>query len=206
MKEFLLEHKSYIFIFIGLVIVALFGVYKAVTSSARHRREYKEEEARILFLKSLKEKFARIDYSLIQSASASELLEGIALHYQLKLQNEPDMIAAFNLIPLWARYAYTLDIFASEGASPVKFFKENGKPLTLLLSEAFTAVGQTEQGRLLKELEIMFDDEREDVSLSYARADEIEKEFLSSYSADLLHEDFASYVKAMPESEFVNKI
>lgn len=205
MTDFFMNNKQYIVLIIAVTVFAVFGIYKAVTSSAEHNRLYRQEEEKIKRLKFLKDKFSVLTAETVASSEDSDLLEGIALRCQLMLQKKDDMDGAFSVLSLPVQYIYTLDIFVSEVGKPTDFFKNNGKPLTDLLLPALSAIGCENESRLLSPLKEMYDEDREDVSLDREKAALTDKKFEEVYDSSEVKLKAAKYIRDRAE-EIINEL
>ncbi len=196
MIEWLTKYWYLIILFFAVLAFTVFGVYKAAKASAKHNRLYREEEEKIKRLKYLREEFPSLSEDVIDGAPDGDLLEGIALFYQLRLQKEEDMVSAFSALSEPAQFVYTLDIFSSEGGSLTGFYRENGKPLTELLVPAFEAVGLGAYKKYALPICRMLDGEDETVSVDYAKMEQNETAFQEIYSAETLKSKAAAYIRA----------
>ena len=93
-----LDNYGYLLVILAAVcVVFVIILYFAAKAYRKRTALYKAEEAEIKRLVALKEKFRPVTKDAIENASADELLEGIALSYQLTLQKEEDIEGRFNL-------------------------------------------------------------------------------------------------------------
>lgn len=192
--------QNYKTITVILAIACMVVLYFAIRSSRRHKRLYREEEAKITRLRALKDKFSTLSTQVIAEADETELLEGTALHYQLRIQKHDNIEKEFSLLPLCARYVYTLDIFSSEGGVPSQFYKNNGNILRELFIPALNEIGEGRLAKIVAPLARMYDPEDEMASIDnniIAKADEA---FAEIYNAEEFKIKAAQYIKNEAES------
>ena len=179
-------------------VFAAFMIKKAAQAYRRHHKELRAEEARILRLKALKEKYVPLTKEAIANAPAEELLEGTALGLQLQLQKEENMERAFLALNEAQQFVYTLDVFRSDGTAAV-FFKESGQILVLRIAPAFRAVGLSEFQKTIDRLAVMFDENDETTSLDRAFVAAADREFAAGDLLTKIKLQGANYIQNHPE-------
>ncbi len=194
MAQWFSQYWYLVIVFFAVLIFTVFGVYKASVAYRHHNKLYRQEEEKIKRLVALKEKFYPLSETAIDTADDCDLLEGVALSYQLKLQKESDMTTAFNNLPVQARYIYTLDIFVSEGAVVSEFYRANGKELKTLIVPAMKAVGENELSELCAELYDMFDEDSE-VSVDKEKIAEVDEKFKQIFNSATFKLKAAEYIR-----------
>ncbi|MDD6022074.1 MAG: hypothetical protein ACI4GA_05655 [Acutalibacteraceae bacterium] len=194
MAEWFSQYWYLVIVFFAVLAATIFGTYKASKAYKRHNRLFHEEEEKMKRLVELKQKFEVLTEDTIDSADDGDLLEGVALSYQLKLQKQADMTAEFEKLPIQARYIYTLDIFSSEGAVVSEFYRNNGKELKDLLVPALRAIGESEEARLCVPISSMFDDDSE-VSIDKAKIDETDAAFKNIFDLNKFKLAAAKYIR-----------
>ncbi len=194
MSEWLSQYWYLVIIFFVVLAATIFGMYRASGAYKMHNKLFHEEEEKMKRLVKLKEQFVPLTKAAIDSASDSDLLEGVALSYQMALQKETDMTAAFEKLPLQARYIYTLDIFTSEGAVVSEFYRNNGKELKSLISPAMEVIGERNAAKICKSLYAMFDEDSE-VSVDYELIAETDKKFSENFDLDRFKLNAAEYIR-----------
>ena len=177
MIEWLVEYKYLVLIFIVLLILCIIIMRKAGKALSEHNKAVREEEERIQHLTNLKNQFRIISNKTILNAAEKDLIEGIALHYQLELEKEVDINSAFLALPDAVKYVYALDVFLSEEGNLSDFFKNNGKPLTEVIIPALEAINENEIAALSVPLNKMYDSDDEETSIDYKVIDECNKKF-----------------------------
>ena len=128
---------------VAAVAVLIVVSRMAVKSYKAYYKRYRSEEQEMKRLLGLKEKYGNLSAEAIESGDENELLEGVALSYQLKLQKCDDMTAEFNKLGDEKKYIYALDVFVSDG-NVKTFFGENGKELTGIIVPALHMIGLDE--------------------------------------------------------------
>lgn len=198
MTQWLSQYWYLVIIFFAVLIITVFGIYKASNAYMRHNELYRAEEEKIKRLVALKEKFSPLSESAIDTADESDLLEGVALSYQLQLQKEKDMTGAFEILPVQAKYIYTLDIFVSEGAVVSEFYRNNGKELKTLIVPAMETIGEHTLSSICAELYDMFDEDSE-VSVDKEKIAEVDAKFKETFDTEKFKISAGKYIKSCKE-------
>lgn len=194
MSEWFSQYWYLVIIFFVVLAATVFGMVKASEAYKKHNKLFHEEEEKLRHLTELKKKFVPLTRDVIDTADDSELLEGVALFYQLDMQKEIDMTAAFERLPIEVRYIYTLDIFVSEGAVVSEFYRNNGKELKSLIVPAMEAIGETAAAKLCGSLYSMFDEDSE-VSVDKALIAETDERFANEFDAERFKLNAARYIR-----------
>ncbi len=195
MSEWFSQYWYLVIVFFIVLAVTVFGMYKASDAYKKHNKLFHEEEEKMKRLAELKQKFVPLTKKAIDSGNDQELLEGVALAYQLQLQKEIDMTAAFENLPIEARYIYTLDIFVSEGAVVSEFYRNNGKELKSLIVPAMKAIGESDSAKLCSSLYSMFDEDSE-VSVDREKIAETDEKFKVVFDLDRFMSNAAKFIRA----------
>lgn len=195
MSEWFSQYWYLVIVFFIVLAVTVFGMYKASEAYKKHNKLFHEEEEKMKRLAELKQKFVPLTKKAIDSGNDQELLEGVALAYQLQLQKEIDMTAAFENLPIEARYIYTLDIFVSEGAVVSEFYRNNGKELKSLIVPAMKAIGESDSAKLCSSLYSMFDEDSE-VSVDREKIAETDEKFKVVFDLDRFMSNAAKFIRA----------
>lgn len=148
----------------------------AVRSYKAYYKRYRDEEAEIKRLVKLKEEYGELTKQAIESGSSEELLQGVALSYQLKLQKKEDMTAEFEKMEKPKQYIYALDVFISDKTLRT-FFKENGKELTDIIVPALEMIGLDEEAKTTEQIRLMHDEKDESVSFDESRIEKAQEYF-----------------------------
>lgn len=116
-------------------------------------------------LLALKEKYMNFTEETLATADEAEILEGVALSYQLRLQKEENPEKAFECMNEEKQNLYVLDVFCAD-ADVKTFFSENGKIVKDRIIPALSMIGMDEFSLRLKEIYDMYDETNEDISYS----------------------------------------
>ena len=200
MKEWLSEYWYLLIFLAASIVLAVIAVTMAVKASRKRTRLLRQEEANIKRLVALKEKFRPVTREAIDSASDEELLEGIALAYQLKLQKEEKQEEMFEGFNDDVKDIYTLDVFVQDKTSK-EFFSQNGEILKGRIISALEKIGMSDFAKLLRHIYDMYDNSNEDVSYDLKKIDKIdeyiEKENILSQiqvsSAEYIRRNYKSF-------------
>ncbi len=165
MKEWLSQYGYLIIVFIVLAVAFLFLLNKAAKAYSAHMKSYKEEEAEIKRLTSLKEKFKGFDEETLLKMEKEEILEGVALTYQLYLQKQEKIEEAFLKLRTEQQYIYILDVFVADG-SVKTFFSENTDILRSRIVPALKLIGLNEESEKIEKIRRMYDNNDEEASFS----------------------------------------
>lgn len=171
MKEWLSQHGYLIFVFIGVCIMAAVIFYFAARAYSKHNALYRAQEAEMKRLLALKEKYMNFTEEILNVADEAEILEGVALSYQLRLQKQEEPEKAFSLMNDEKQRLYVLDVFCADADVRV-FFSENGRLVSEKILPALEMIGMEDFAAELKEIYDMYDEENEEVSFSEKRIEE----------------------------------
>ena len=196
--EYSREYWPYLIALVVASIAAAFVVKKAVRAYRNYYKRYRSEESRMKRLVSLKEKYMNITPEEIATADEADMLEGVALAIQLRLQKKDDMEKEFALCSVEKQYAYALDIFV-QSSSPSSFFRENGVELTGIIVDALAFIGLDEPAIEAEKLRRMFDEDEEDVSIDSLVIDEVDAYFKSNAVSERIKSAAAEKIKSCPE-------
>ncbi len=172
--QWLSQYGYLIIVFIVLLVAFAFIFMKAVSAYSKHNKTYKAQETELKRLTALKEKYKNATLAEIEFYDDSEILEGIALLYQIALQKSEDMESEFKALPKEKQYVYVLDVFTEDGSAG-EFFTQNSEILTSIIGEALTAIGMTDFALELSAFAKMYDKDDEEVSYSTAAIENFDK-------------------------------
>ncbi len=163
MKEWINEYGYLLIVLAVVTVVAAVIFYFAARAYSRHQREIKAQKAELDRLIALKEKYKNLTEEAIMSAEISELLEGVALSYQLVLQKQEDIEGEFSKMNEDRKDIYALDVFVQD-ASSKEFFSQNGDILRKRIVSAFAKIGMTDFASRISDIALMYDKDNETVS------------------------------------------
>lgn len=194
MKEWLHSYGYLLGILAAVIVLFVVVFYFAVRAYSKHMNAYKKEEAEIKRLTALKEKYKTFDEDVIKNSPADEILEGVALVYQVYLQKKDDMEKEFLLMKKEQQYIYILDVLTSDGSLKV-FFSENGDILRNQITSALKLIGLDEEAERVEKIRKMYDVTEEDISFSEKIIDEEDKFFEENNILSRIKLHSAEYIK-----------
>lgn len=165
MKEWLSQHGYLLLVLAAVCVGAAVIFFFAVRAYSRHNALYKAQEAEMRRLLALKEKYLDFTAETLSSADENEILEGVALSYQLRLQKDENPEKAFVLMNEEKQNLYVLDVFCADADVKV-FFSENGKIVKERILSALSMIGMDVFSHKLKEIYDMYDEVNEEISYS----------------------------------------
>lgn len=198
-----LENYGYLLVILAAVCVVFMVIlHFAVKAYKKRTALYKAEEAEIKRLVALKEKFRPVTKGAIESASSDELLEGIALSYQLTLQKEEDIEGKFSLLNDDVKDIYALDVFVQDKTSK-EFFSQNGAIIKDRIVPALRKIGMTDFAKKIKPIYDMYDISNEEASYDVKKIEEFDIFIENSAVLEEIKLKSAKYIKQNFES-FIN--
>ena len=189
--------KEYWYLLIVLVLVSVVAAVIMRFAAKAYRKRmafYKAEEANIKRLVALKEKFRPVTEEAIMSADDSELLEGIALAYQLKLQKAEKIEQEFELLNDDIKDIYALDVFVQDKTSK-EFFSQNGEILKKRIVPALVKIGMQDLADILSPIYDMYDNNNEDVSYDLKKIEETDKKLAEGAYYEQIKLRSAEYIR-----------
>ena len=197
------ENYGYLLVVLAAVCVVFMVIlHFAVKAYKKRTALYKAEEAEIKRLVALKEKFRPVTKEAIENASADELLEGIALSYQLTLQKEEDIEGKFSLLNDDVKDIYALDVFVQDKTSK-EFFSQNGSIIKDRIVPALGKIGMTDLAEKIKPIYDMYDISNEEASYDVKKIEEFDIFMENSAALEEIKLKSAEYIKRNFES-FIN--
>ena len=157
-------------------------------------KSYKAEEAEIKRLKALKEKFRDFDENTIKNSHDDEILEGVALTYQLYLQKIDNIEEVFLNLTEAQQYIYVLDVFVNDGGVKA-FFRENTDILRDRIVPALRLIGLEAESEKVNRIRRMYDTNDLEASLSEKVIDEIDKKLADGDILGKIKLKGAEYIK-----------
>ncbi len=202
MSEWINEYWYLIIVFVAACVVAAVIFYFAAKAYRKRTAIYKREEANIKRLVALKEHFRPMTEQAIMSCNVSDLLEGVALYYQLKLQKEEKQEESFELLNEDVKDIYTLDVFVQDKTSK-EFFSQNGDILRKRILPALAKIGMSDFAENLRTVYDMYDNSNESVSYSLKKIEETDSYIAENGVLDDIKLKSAEYIRANFKS-FIN--
>lgn len=195
MKEWLSQYGYLIIVFIVLLIITVVLFYFAAKAYSKHNRTFKAQEEEMRRLLTLKEKYMNFTEETLNANEDTELLEGVALSYQIRLQRQENPEAAFEELSEIKKNIYVLDVFCADGDVKV-FFSENGNLVKDRIIPALEMIGMNEFSHKLLSVYQMYDTGNEEVSYSEKRIDEMNGYILSNDILTEIKLKGAEYIKS----------
>ena len=192
MLEWLGQNWYIYVVLFALLLIVFFALGKV---SSGHNKLMESRQARLKKLHELRGSFENMTEDAFDKVEDDFLLDGVALHYQLRLQKEEDMNEAFTKLPEAARYVYALNIFCFEGGVLSGFYRDNGKPLSPVLAMALRVIGEEKLAEIAEKLEPMFDDENENVSIDYKFIKTLDETASNVYNEEEFKLKAAAYIR-----------
>ncbi len=168
------------------IIIAIFAWSKALKAGKARRERLKKEAAIWKRDYELREKFTILTEEKLNSTEETELLHGVAMNIQAKLEKATDMTEGFNALPEEKKFIYALEYFDEDSKKSLSlFFKNNGEPLISIVPDALNAIGAGKYIDNYATLLPMYDPDSE-VSIDYSVIGKVDEEFSSIYNSDEL--------------------
>ncbi|MGN1193881.1 MAG: hypothetical protein ACI4SB_00190 [Acutalibacteraceae bacterium] len=184
---------------VGAIVVFAVVLKMAVKSYKAYYKRYRAQESEMKKLQELKEKYGELTEEAIENGEEADLLQGVALSYQLKLQKCSDMTAEFNKFNDEKKFVYALDVFVSD-ANVKTFFSENGKELTEIIVPALKMIGLDETAKKAEKIRLMYDIKDETVSFSPTEIKEVQQYIDDNGILTKIKLNGAEYIKNNAES------
>ncbi len=176
------------------IIIAIFAWSKALKAGKERREKMKKEAAIWKRDYELREKFTILTEEKLNSTEETELLHGVAMNIQVKLEKANDMTESFNALPQEKKFVYALEYFDEDAKKNLSvFFKNNGEPLISMVPDALNAIGAGKYIEAYATLLPMYDPDSE-VSIDYSVIGKVDEEFASIYNSDELLRLAAKYI------------
>ncbi len=199
MMEWLREYGYLLLVFAAVCAVTAVIFFFAAKAYSKHAREFKKQDEEMKRLLALKEKYFNFTESTLAEASDSEILEGVALSYQLRLQKNENPEDAFEKLEEMKKAVYVLDVFCADADVGV-FFKENGDILKKIILPALEKISMEDFAEKLKEVYDMFDIENEDVSYSEKKIEQFNSYMTRENIIEKIRLNAACFIKANAEA------
>lgn len=194
MKEWLSNYGYLLIVLVAVLVVFIVVLNFAARAYSKHMKSYKAEEAEIKRLTALKEKYKSLDENTIKNAPDEEVLEGVALIYQLFLQKKENMEEEFLRLPKEIQSIYVLDVFVSDGGVKA-FFSENTDILRCRIVPALKLIGMNDEAEKVEKIRRMYDETDLEASLSEKEIEETDKILLEADILSRIKLQGAEYIK-----------
>ena len=194
MKEWLSQYGYLILVFFAVLAIFIVVLNFAAKAYSKHMKSYKAEEAEIKRLTALKEKYKDLSEEAIGSAPDEELLEAVALIYQLFLQKKDNVEEEFLKLSSEIQSIYVLDVFVADGGVE-EFFTANTNILRMRLVPALELIGLNEDAKRLSAISRMYDEDDYEASFSRKKLEDADKFFRDSDILSRIKLNSAKYIK-----------
>lgn len=194
MKEWLSQYGYLILVFFAVLAIFIVVLNFAAKAYSKHMKSFKAEEAEIKRLTALKEKYKDLSKEAISSAPDEELLEGVALIYQLFLQKKDNVEEEFLKLSSEIQSIYVLDVFVADGGVE-EFFTANTNILRMRLVPALELIGLNEDAKRLSAISRMYDEDDYEASFSRKKLEDADKFFRDSDILSRIKLNSAKYIK-----------
>lgn len=194
MKEWLSNYGYLLIVLVAVLAVFIVVLNFAARAYSKHMKSYKAEEAEIKRLTALKEKYKSLDENTIKNAPDEEVLEGVALIYQLFLQKKENVEEEFLRLPKEIQSIYVLDVFVSDGGVKA-FFSENADILRCRIVPALKLIGMNDEAEKVEKIRRMYDETNLEASLSEKEIEETDKILLEADILSRIKLQGAEYIK-----------
>ena len=193
MKEWLSQYGYLILVFFAVLAIFIVVLNFAAKAYSKHMKSFKAEEAEIKRLTALKEKYKDLSEEAISSAPDEELLEGVALIYQLFLQKKDNVEEEFLKLSSEIQSIYVLDVFVADGGVE-EFFTANTNILRMRLVPALELIGLNEDAKRLSAISRMYDEDDYEASFSRKKLEDADKFFRDSDILSRIKLNSAKYI------------
>lgn len=194
MKEWLSNYGYLLIVLVAVLAVFIVVLNFAARAYSKHMKSYKAEEAEIKRLTALKEKYKSLDENTIKNAPDEEVLEGVALIYQLFLQKKENVEEEFLRLSKEIQSIYVLDVFVSDGGVKA-FFSENTDILRCRIVPALKLIGMNDEAEKVEKIRRMYDETDLEASLSEKEIEETDKILLEADILSRIKLQGAEYIK-----------
>lgn len=192
--QWLTQYGYLIAVFIIVLIAFILVSIKAAKAYTRHNKTFKSQQNELIRLTKLKNKYKDAAATDLDSFDEEEILEGMALIYQIALQKSEDMEKTFLDMNKEKQYVYTLDVFVQD-ASAGEFYSQNSDILTSIICDALKAIGMEDFALELFEISKMYDNSNEDVSYSKRAIENFDKKMSENDILTKIKLNGAKYIK-----------
>lgn len=135
------QHKGLTALLIAMIALLIFVSSRAARAVRRHNTEREKILKKLKADNALRQKYASVTRAEALEADSRELLHGVALCIQKRLEEADDLTEAFRALPAHEQYIYAWNYLLCEDADMLSaFFRLNGSPLTDAALEGARAV------------------------------------------------------------------
>ena len=177
-------------LWIGTVVIVILCIVMVVVAGRSFQgreRRMKEFYKKANRQKELFEKYKGKTAQELQNEPAADVIEGLAVAVQKKIEEEPSVNEAFLKLPKAQQYAYAAYYFFHDSEEKLSaFFRKNGEPLLSVAEECLTVAVDGRAKELIAREYEMLDDNNENVSVDEAKLKEWDDAFAETDKQELL--------------------
>ncbi len=178
MIAYFLERPYLIVIFIVLIVFTLWVCLKAGQASSRRHAVMEKNMNKLKEEKELRNEFAVLTPSLVQSADPERLFKGTALNLQKRVADKTDMNAEFETLTAEQKGVYSLALVVEDGAERLSaFFEANGQPVTGEAKALLEKIADKKVFDIFEKEYLAFDKDDETTSFIPEEIKTLDKEF-----------------------------
>lgn len=195
MLDYLTQRPYLIAILAALAVFTLWVCYKAGKASARTHRRNEELMKKLDEENRLRNEFAILTKKLIADSEPERLVKGIGLNLYKRLENAPELVAAFDSLNPCEQELYALYFALDESQSKLSdFFKANGRPLTTVADAVFSKLYPGEAAEIFRQEYLAFDSEDESTSFIPEQIKQLDERFAVSAAKTDFYAAAAEYI------------
>lgn len=197
MLEFFRGEPYLVIILATLFILTLWVCYKADLARKRTSNENKRIIKKLAEENRLRNDFAILTPRLINEADNERLVRGIGINLFKSMENQPDLVAAFNELTQEQKEVYALYFLAEDGSERLsRFFEVNGQPLTGAAKQAVNKMFSGRFAEIFMKEYMAFDGEDENTSFVPSEIRALNDEFVSVLASTDFFGIIAGYIRA----------
>ncbi len=197
----MLENPVWIAILVLLIIITLIVCVKAGAASSKRYRANEEIMKKLKEENILRNEFAVLTNSLIESSDSQRLFKGVAINLQKKISDADDMTAEFEKLSKEEKEIYALSFVVEDGGEKLsEFFKANGQPLTGEALDVFKKIFNGKATEIFESEYNAYDPENEASSFIQSEIDKEDEEFAGLVTAEDICINAGKMIKDNAES------
>ena len=187
------QYKGLTALLVVLVVLLIFTSIKAARAVRRHNAERDAILRKLKADAALREKYASVTRETALEADGRELLHGVALCIQQRIERDSDLTAAFRALPEAEQYIYAWNYLLCEDADTLSaFFRLNGSPLTDAALEGARAAFDEAHRAVFERGWRMFDPDDETTSAREQDVQSLDADFAAD--SDVLFDSIRTFI------------
>lgn len=176
------DDKAMVLIWLAVAILSVVTVFVCIKAGRAYKKRQEIVSAQTALIerdRELYNAFKDADEDFLRKAEPRELIAGLAILVQAKVEKADDPVALFETFPEKDRYAYCLDIFLTDTEEALShFFRNNGRPVTNTAVEALRQLGLLTES--VEKVFLMLDEDTE-VSFDAEFIKSADEEFMNTF-------------------------